>query len=64
MDTRLGAFESDVGEFLFIAPDTGDVRVEAVLIYRRAYRKLMELKGWSEPDIVMESAEVSISQKH
>ena len=64
MDTRLGAFESDVGEFLFIAPDSGDVRIEATLLYRRAYKKLMDLKGWSEPDIVMESAAVSISQKH
>jgi hypothetical protein len=64
MDTRLGAFESDVGEFLFIAPDSGDVRIEAVLLYRRAYKKLMELKGWREPDIVMESAAVSISGKH
>jgi hypothetical protein len=64
MDTRLGALESDVGEFLFIAPDSGDVRIEAVLLYRRAYKKLMDLKGWSEPDIVMESAAVSLSQKH
>ena len=62
MDTRLGAFESDEGEFLFIAPDSGEVRIEAVLIYRRAYKKLMELKGWSEPDIVMESAAVSIAK--
>ena len=64
MDTRLGAFESDVGEFMFITPDSGDVRIEAVLLYRRAYKKLMDLKGWSEPDIVMESAAVSISQNH
>ena len=64
MDTRLGALESDVGEFLFAAPDSGDARIEAVLIYRRAYKKLMDLKGWSEPDIVMESAMVSIPQKN
>lgn len=64
MDTRLGAFESDTGEFLFMAPDSGDVRVEAVLIYRRAYKKLLKQKGLNEPDIVMESAVVSISQKH
>ena len=63
MDTRLGAFEFDVGEFLFVAPDSGDVRIEAVLLYRRAYKKLMDLKGWNEPDIVMESAAVSISHK-
>jgi hypothetical protein len=64
MDTRLGAFESDMGEFLFRAPDSGDVRVEAVLIYRRAYKKLMALKGLNEPDIIMESAAVSVSQKY
>jgi mono/diheme cytochrome c family protein len=63
MDTRLGAFESDAGEFLFIAPNSGKVRIEAVLLYRRAYKKLMDLKGWSDPDIVMQSAAVSISQK-
>ncbi len=64
MDTRLGAYESDVGEFLFSAPDSGNVRIEAVLLYRRAYKKLMDLKGWSDPDIVMESASVSVSPKH
>lgn len=63
MDTRLGAYESDVGEFLFKAPDSGDVRIEAVLLYRRAYKELMDLKGWREPDIIMESATVSISQE-
>ena len=63
MDTRLGAFESDVGEFLFAAPDSGDARIEAVLLYRRAYKKLMDQKGWNDPDIVMESAAVSIPQK-
>ena len=64
MDTRLGAFQSDVGEFLFAAPDSGDVRIEAVLLYRRAFKKLMDLKGWTDPDIVMESAAVSISRRH
>jgi hypothetical protein len=64
MDTRLRAYESDAGEFLFSAPDSEDVRIEAVLLYRRAYKKLMDLKGWNEPDIVMASAAVAISQKH
>ncbi|MBN2243942.1 MAG: hypothetical protein JW793_14745 [Acidobacteria bacterium] len=64
IDTRLAAFESDTGEYLFIAPDPGDVRVEAVLLYRRAYKKLMDQKGWTDPDIVMESAAVTLRQKH
>jgi hypothetical protein len=64
MDTRLEAFESDVGEFLFVAPNSGDVRIEALLLYRRAYKELMDLKGWNESDIVMESAAVTISQEY
>ena len=63
MDTRIKALESDAGEFLFAAPDSGEVRVEAILLYRRAYKKLMDLKGWKESDIVMESAAVSVPQK-
>ncbi|MEJ2110309.1 MAG: carboxypeptidase-like regulatory domain-containing protein [Acidobacteriota bacterium] len=62
MDTRIGAFESDAGEFLFAAPASGDIRVEAVLLYRRAYKDLMDQKGWDEPDIVMESASLSLTQ--
>lgn len=61
MDTRIGAFETDVGNFLFAAPDRGEVRIEAALIYRRAFKDLMELKGWDEPDIVMESCSVLVS---
>ena len=63
MDTRLGAFESDVGDFLFANPLSGDVRVEADLVYRRAYKKLLEQKGIDEPDIIMESARILLSQK-
>jgi hypothetical protein len=63
MDTRLAPFGSDTGEFLFAAPGSGDVRIEAVLLYRRAYKNLMDLKGWSDPDIVMESTAVTIPQK-
>lgn len=55
MDNRLGAFETDVTEHVFASPGAGPARVEAVLIYRRAYKDLMDRKGWAEPDIVMES---------
>ncbi len=62
MDTRLAAFESDESEYLFTNPDSGDVRIEALLIYRRIYKEVMELKGIKEPDIVMESAKVLVSK--
>jgi hypothetical protein len=60
MDTRLEAFKTDSGEFLFAAPRNGNVRIEAALIYRRAYKELMNLKGWNEPDIIMESATAAV----
>jgi hypothetical protein len=60
-DTRIEAFKSDIGEFLFAASDPEAVRIEAVLLYRRAYKKLMDQKGWNEPDIVMESASATVS---
>jgi hypothetical protein len=44
MNTRIGAFESDTGEFLFDAPDSGEARVKAQLIYRRVYKNIMDLK--------------------
>jgi len=63
MDTRLAAFAADTGEFLFVPPDSGGVKIEAVLLYRRAYKKLMDLKGWNDPDIRMNSAVVLLPQK-
>ncbi len=62
MDTRLAAFQSDVSEYLFAAPEAGNVRIEAVLLYRRAYKNLMNLKGWTDPDILMESSTALVVQ--
>jgi hypothetical protein len=59
-DTRLEAFKPDEGEFLFASPDSGAAQIEAVLLYRRAYKRLMGVKGWSDPDIVMESASATV----
>ncbi len=65
MDNRIEAFASDVSEYVFSAPKSGTVRIEAVLLYRRAYKELMELKGWRIPDIVMEKGSLMIpSRQH
>ncbi len=60
MDSRLAPFKSDEGEFLFTGPGSGDVRIVSVLIYRRAFKKLLDLKEIKEPDIIMESVTVLI----
>jgi mono/diheme cytochrome c family protein len=59
-DTRLAAMTTDSSQYTFAAPPTGAINVEARLIYRRAFQQLMEWKGWTDPDIVMEEETVVI----
>lgn len=60
-DNRLAAFEEDVSRYVFSAGDGASVRVEAVLLYRRAFKELMNQKKWDVPDIVLEREDVSLS---
>ncbi|MBS1253781.1 MAG: hypothetical protein MAG451_02834 [Anaerolineales bacterium] len=59
-DTRLAAFASDVSQYTFAAPVEGAVTVEAHLIFRRAFQRLMEWKDWDTPDIVMEEETIKM----
>jgi hypothetical protein len=52
-DTRLPALATDTGQYVFAAPGQGSVIVKTQLIFRRAFQKVMEQKGWNDPDIVM-----------
>jgi hypothetical protein len=55
-DTRIAAFETTTSHYRFALADelTEPVTVEVRLIFRRAFQSLMEIKGWDDPDIVME----------
>jgi hypothetical protein len=59
-DTRLAPLATDVSQYSFEAPAAGPITVEAKLVFRRAFHKLMEQKGWNDPDIVMEEETVVI----
>jgi hypothetical protein len=59
-DNRLAAFATDSSRYTFEAPADGPVVVEARLLFRRAFQKLAEEKGWDDPDIVMEEATVTV----
>jgi hypothetical protein len=59
-DNRIAAFATDETAYAFAAPAAGDISVEVTLLFRRAYKTLMDQKGWDVPDIVMERAELSI----
>ena len=53
-DNRLPAYGRDTSRYLFSAPATEPLDLEVRLIYRRAFRELMEQKGWAAADILME----------
>ncbi len=48
-DNRLEALQSDTTSYVFqLPPSDGDVRVRARLLYRRAWRALVDAKQWTE----------------
>jgi hypothetical protein len=53
-DNRLPAFATDASSYTFAAPREGDANVEVRLLFRRAFKELMDQKGWNVPDILME----------
>lgn len=60
-DTRLPALATDRSRYTFDLPvGSRAARVEARLIFRRAFQKLAEQKGWNDPDIVMERASLTV----
>jgi hypothetical protein len=58
-DTRLTAFAVDQNAFVFQGPQ-GTAEVEVTLWYRRAYRELMQQKGWADEDILMEQEAIRL----
>jgi hypothetical protein len=59
-DNRLAAFATDSSSYAFAAPAEGTVTVRATLLFRRAYKRLMDWKGWDVPDVVMEQQELTL----
>lgn len=48
-DNRLAALEVDVTSYSFTLPQTaGDIRIRARLLYRRAWRALVDAKQWTQ----------------
>jgi hypothetical protein len=59
-DNRIPAFGSDTSTYTFAAPSAGKVTIRASLLFRRAFKELMQQKGWNVPDIPMENAVIEI----
>jgi len=59
-DNRIPAFATDSSTYRFAAaPEAGEIRVHAVLLYRRLFHDIAEAKAWDTPDILMEEAEAT-----
>ncbi len=59
-DNRLSAFESDEGSYTFADPGGEAANVKVTLLFRRAFKELMDQKGWAVPDIVMDEQVLSL----
>jgi hypothetical protein len=61
-DTRLPALAADVSQYAFSLPAKDAARVEVRLYFRRAFYDLAKIKGWDDPDILMEEATINVEQ--
>ena len=52
-DNRIPAFGSDTSVYTFAAPTDDMLAVRVTLLFRRAFKTLMDQKGWDSPDILM-----------
>jgi hypothetical protein len=61
-DNRIAALAADTSTYVFAAPPATDgpsgrkpaIRIEITLLFRRAFKDLMDQKGWDVPDILMD----------
>jgi hypothetical protein len=55
-DNRLAAFESDTSVYVFEGAENPEIRIQVRLLFRRAFKELVDQKGWDIADIVMEES--------
>ena len=60
-DNRIAAFETATSSYAFWPPSKGTVRIRVTLLYRRAFKELMEQKSWNVPDILMKEIEQTLT---
>ncbi len=61
-DTRLAAMATDTTRYLFSLAGGEAAQVRVRLIFRRAFQDLAKLKGWNDPDILMEEAIIEVGE--
>lgn len=61
-DTRLAALATDTTRYTFDLPAGQAARVNVRLYFRRAFQELAKQKGWTDPDILMESDTIQVER--
>ncbi|MFH1919215.1 MAG: hypothetical protein ABIP48_04910 [Planctomycetota bacterium] len=62
IDNRIPALATDTSVYTFTAPQGDKVEINVSLVFRRAFKELMDQKGWTTPDIVMEQQMLVLKQ--
>jgi hypothetical protein len=61
-DTRLPALATDATQFTFDLPAGQTAEVKVKLVFRRNYQKLMQEKGWTDADILMNETTIQVAK--
>jgi hypothetical protein len=61
-DTRIPAMATDVSKYTFTLPVGQKAEVKVRLVFRRAFQELMDQKGWTDPDILMEEETIQVKR--
>lgn len=61
-DTRLFPFVTDTTTYQFDLSAGATGTVKAKLVYRRAFQKLAQQKGWNDPDLIMAEATIAVER--
>jgi len=61
-DTRLPALATDATQYTFDLPAGQTAQLKVRLVFRRNYQKLMQEKGWTDADILMEEATIQVEK--
>jgi hypothetical protein len=59
-DNRIAAFDTDCSTYVFAAREAETATVEVTLLFRRAFKQVMDWKNWRVPDIVMERTSLQL----
>ena len=61
-NSRIAAFATDMSNYTFASHTKGAISVHVTLLFRRAFKELMDQKGWKTPDIIMEQENIILEK--